>query len=144
MFNNSRHAKGSDILERVIRMLISNYNNIVIYSFGQKKRPGFISDFDLYIESATQSQIIKLYNKSSIFISTSREEGFGLTGLESMACRCALVSTKTNGIKEYANSENAILCDIDVIYNTRKVEAKQKGLVVFTLIASFQVLILLL
>ncbi len=89
--------------------------NLSSYSFGQKKRPAFISDFDLYIESATQSQIIELYNKSSIFISTSREEGFGLTGLESMACRCALVSTKTNCIKDDANSENAILCDIDDI-----------------------------
>lgn len=44
---------------------------------------------------------------------SSLEEGFGLPGLEAMACGCALVSTSYKGVLEYAiDSVNALLSPI--------------------------------
>ena len=132
-------VKGSDILEHVIIKLIIQYPDIVVNAFGKYHKPKFLRDKDLYIYSANTEQIVDIYNNSAIFITTSREEGFGLTGLESMACGCALVTTKTNGSKEYTNFNNSVLCDIDdvdEIYNAvidlinnneKRIEIAKKG-----------------
>ena len=47
-----------------------------------------------------------------IYLSPSWNEGFGLTGAESMMCGCALVSTATDGAREYATDDTAFLCDV--------------------------------
>ena len=51
---------------------------------------------------------------------TSVKEGFGLPGLEAMACGCALVTTDFDGAKEYAvNNKNALVSpikDVDAMY----------------------------
>jgi len=47
-----------------------------------------------------------LYNQSSIFLHTSNNEGWGLPPMEAMACGCALVAYRNNGILEYAKHEN--------------------------------------
>ena len=58
-------------------------------------------------------QIAELNNKSLIFMCTSLKEGFGLPGLEAMACGCALVSSMYEGVMEYAiNGVNALLSPI--------------------------------
>ncbi|NLQ06430.1 glycosyltransferase family 4 protein [Cylindrospermopsis raciborskii] len=41
-------------------------------------------------------------NQSDIFIVTSWWEGFGLPGLEAMACGCAVITTRNGGCNEYA------------------------------------------
>lgn len=104
-------TKGPDILEGTIKGLKYKYKNLKIYSFGAFEKPEFLNENDIYIQNASPSQVSELYNSSSVFLSTSREEGFGLTGLEAMACGCALVTTKTNGAMEYANVSNSILCN---------------------------------
>ena len=52
-------------------------------------------------------------NDSSVFLCTSRFEGFGLTGLESLFCGCEFVTTDCGGIREYASEKNAVICKID-------------------------------
>lgn len=56
---------------------------------------------------------VKNDNKCSIFLCASVEEGFGLTGAESLATGCALVSTKYKGVYEYARDKyNALLVPV--------------------------------
>jgi hypothetical protein len=56
-----------------------------------------VSDFEL----------VRLYNKASVFVSLARFEGFGLYGLEAMACGAAVV---TSPCLEYAEHlENAFV-----------------------------------
>ena len=43
-----------------------------------------------------------ILNYASIFICSSINEGFGLTGAESMACGCALATTSYPAVFEYA------------------------------------------
>jgi glycosyltransferase involved in cell wall biosynthesis len=45
--------------------------------------------------------IEKVYNDSSIFLSPSCSEGFGLPAAEAAACGCAVVATQNGGIQEY-------------------------------------------
>ncbi|MCK4640553.1 MAG: glycosyltransferase family 4 protein [Candidatus Marinimicrobia bacterium] len=43
----------------------------------------------------------ELYNKSKVFLHTSRLEGWGLPVMEAMACGCAIVACKNRGVMEY-------------------------------------------
>jgi glycosyltransferase involved in cell wall biosynthesis len=71
-----------------------------------------LSDFDMrffkVIKPHSDEEIADVYNKSSIFISSSWWEGFGLPGLEAMACGCAVITSDSGGVKEYADNENSI------------------------------------
>ena len=58
----------------------------------------------------SDQELATLLQKTDIFIVTSHWEGFGLPGLESMACGCTLISTQNGGCNEYAIDEvNCIL-----------------------------------
>lgn len=62
---------------------------------------------------ASQKETVDIYNTVSIFVCGTIKEGFGLTGLEAMACGAALVSTDYQGVREYAeNGKNALLSPI--------------------------------
>jgi glycosyltransferase involved in cell wall biosynthesis len=100
-------------LQTFIDMFInlgSEYKNMIdnIYIISHDD----LSDFDLrcfkIIKPNSDEEISNIYNKSSIFISTSWWEGFGLPGLEAMACGCAVITTDSGGVKEYANDKNVV------------------------------------
>lgn len=48
-----------------------------------------------YYRNPTIEQLVELYCNSDIFIFPSLEEGWGLTPIEAMACKCAVVGTRT-------------------------------------------------
>jgi len=55
-------------------------------------------------------KLSQLYHSADIFLWPSRYEGFGLPPLEAMACGCAVISTDTGAIREYAcDGENVII-----------------------------------
>lgn len=87
------------------------------------------SDPTLVIESkvpheismpATDEDLVNCYQNSSVFVSTSHLEGFGLPPLEAMACGTAVVTTDSGGINEYAiNGENCLIVpvgNVEAIY----------------------------
>jgi len=99
-------ASGLEVLKRVQ----SRFPKVEIVLFGMGLRPEFDLEF-LYFRNPEQAELGRLYAASHVFLSTSREEGFGLTGLEAMACGCALVSTRNGGNEDYCrDGQNALLC----------------------------------
>ena len=58
-------------------------------------------------------QVADTLNQSRVFLCPSRQEGFGLTGLESIFCGCVLVTTDCYGIREYADENNTFMCHVD-------------------------------
>ncbi|MCT3339047.1 glycosyltransferase family 4 protein [Lacticaseibacillus paracasei] len=56
----------------------------------------------------------KVYNQSAIFLSTSENEGWGLTAMEAMACGAALISTRNGGVLDFTEDKvSAVLVPSD-------------------------------
>ena len=105
------NRKGLKTLIPVIEKLHNKYEDLIFRSFGAFEHPQDLPDYVEYYPFASTDTVCKLYNSSAIFVCSSYEEGYGLTGAESMACGCALVTTNTNGSREYATDKNAAICN---------------------------------
>ena len=83
--------------------------------FGVDDRPKDLPDWIEYHCNPTQAVLAnKIYNKSSIFLCTSRIEGFALPPAEAMACGCAVVSTDCGGNRDFSiDRETALLSPPD-------------------------------
>ncbi len=125
MLNHRLPNKGSVYGIEAIKMLKVDYPQLKAFLFGTCKRPADLPEWISYTQNASEEDLLKIYNSASVFISPVINEGFGLTGAESMACGCALVSSDYGAVHEYAvNGKNAILCpvkDANALYrNTKK------------------------
>lgn len=108
--------KGSQDAIQVLNKVKKLHSDLHVEMFGGCEKPTNLPAWINYTKNATQDQLLEIYNNSSIFLCTSWSEGFGLTGAESMFCGCALVTTDTLGVREYADENNSIICqprDID-------------------------------
>ena len=56
----------------------------------------------VFFNNPPQDELARIYSSASVFISPSWFEGFGLPGLEAMACGVPVVTTDSGGIREYA------------------------------------------
>ena len=111
MLYHSDERKGCKYgLEAIFKLKIK-YPSLHVELFGSPNRPDDLPDWINYTKNATEDEVVNILNNSSIFICSSLIEGFGLPGIESMACGCALVTTKCIGILEYANDGNALLIE---------------------------------
>ncbi|HVP36194.1 MAG TPA: glycosyltransferase family 4 protein [Terriglobales bacterium] len=71
--------------------------------------PGWVE----FYKNPLQEEIPQIYNSCSIFLHSSRSEGWGLPPAEAMACGCALVASNSQGVLEYAiHQETALVSDI--------------------------------
>lgn len=105
--------KGFKYAWEAIGKLKNIYNDLEVYMFGVPRRPKNFPQWVHYKQKASKYEVVEIYNKIQVFLCASIEEGFGLTGLEAMACGAALVSTEYLGVKEYAeNNKNALLSEI--------------------------------
>ena len=76
------------------------YPNMKLILFGQ--RPADSAIYDEIYENISGDDVRRYYNSLDLFISTSWQEGFGLPGLEAMACGIPLITTDSGGIEDYA------------------------------------------
>ncbi|MGJ3242024.1 MAG: glycosyltransferase [Opitutales bacterium] len=71
----------------------------------------------------TQRRVAEILRRSDIFVDFSSYQAFGRTGLEAMACGCAVIVPKAGGASEYAvDEENCLMID------TALVDSLQAGL----------------
>ena len=105
--------KGCDVALKIIYKLKEHYPDFEAFLFGAPKRENEWPEWIHYIEKAKPEEVADTMNHARVFLCTSRQEGFGLTGLESIFCGCVLVTTDCRGIREYASQKNAYLCGVD-------------------------------
>ena len=98
--------KGTSDGMEALRIVIDARPDIEVCLFGAMQ-PEFPGDF---IPSPSRESVGSLLKESSVFVCSSWEEGFGMPGLEAMACGAALATTDTKGSRDYAfDGETALV-----------------------------------
>ncbi len=90
-----------------IKIIRATSQQLELVVFGEKMedpKPLFDSagfEFE-YHYRPTGAKLRELYSSCDIYLCPSWHEGLGMPGMESMACRSALVTTDTGGSRDYA------------------------------------------
>lgn len=101
--------KGYEDGLKAFEMVKKRIPNLKLVLFGLKKGDNIprYSEFHL---NPSKTELNNIYSKSDVFIFPSRNEGWGLTPLEAMACKCAVVGTNTGAVKEIGiNGKNMLI-----------------------------------
>jgi len=77
--------------------------------FGPGAKPKSLPPWIEYKANVDSETLVQVYNSASIFLSSSIAEGFAFPPAEAMACGCAVVTTDSGGICEYAEHERTTL-----------------------------------
>jgi glycosyltransferase involved in cell wall biosynthesis len=63
------------------------------------------------VRPKSDQELVDFYHRAQLYVSSSWYEGFGLPGLEAMACGTPLVTTNSGGVMEYAkHGQNCLVC----------------------------------
>lgn len=112
LYHKKEH-KGVKYALQALQYLHDIYPDLEVYMFGVFEYNDKSLPWIHYTRRASQKQTVDIYNKTRIFICATVEEGYGLTGLEAMACGNVLVSTNYSGVREYARNEyNSLLSPV--------------------------------
>ena len=105
--------KGAQYAIKTIQLLQKKYKDLRVYVVSTNNRPNDLPDCCVFLKDLSAEEVAAVNNKVRVFMCSSIEEGFGLPGLEAMACGCALASSKYQGVLEYAiDGKNALLAPI--------------------------------
>lgn len=100
--------KGTKYGIKALEILKINNPELEAVLFGVAARPTDLPDWINYYEN--YQNIPSLYNKASIFIGPSNQEGCALPPMEAMYSGCAVVCTAIDGHADYAfDNETALL-----------------------------------
>lgn len=111
--NNPR--KQSEMGIQIANKLKDMYPELEIMMFGVDI-PNSLDNVDRFriYNNASIKELRKIYKQSMVYFMPSNKEGWGLTGMEAMACGAAVVSVDNGGIWEYADQKSAVIVDNDV------------------------------
>jgi glycosyltransferase involved in cell wall biosynthesis len=110
--------KGLDLLMEIFKIVADKNKewNLIIIGDGPDKEKLKQQIIDLNLEDRVElkkftSKVIECYLDASLFVSTSRWEGFGLVITEAMECGLSVIAFENSGPKEIINNngENGIL-----------------------------------
>ena len=111
LYHESPH-KGLKNAFKVLDKLKQKYPDLKVIMFGKFPKPE-LPNWITYYKGASQKKTVEIYNSVKFFLCSTIEEGFGLTGIEAMACGACLVSTDYRGVREYAvNNYNSLLSPV--------------------------------
>jgi glycosyltransferase involved in cell wall biosynthesis len=67
-----------------------------------------------YTVRPSDAELNVLYNRATMFVQTSRHEGFGLPIIEAMAAGCPVITTDSHGNRDFCIDEvNCLVVDVD-------------------------------
>ena len=118
MVRPSTPRRNAAITMAILKYVSQKYGDrIRVEIFGVNDNDSNLKKLDLDFtfinhELCTQREVAELLRKSDIFVDFSTYQAFGRTGLEAMACGCAVILPKKGGVSEYArHNENCLLVD---------------------------------
>lgn len=87
------------------------YPDVKMIMFGKPEfaeKPEYID----YYRDPKPERLVNIYQQSDIFLFPAREEGWGLTVIEAMACGCAVVGTRAGALLEIGgDGERALISE---------------------------------
>lgn len=87
---------------QALKKVKDQYPDMRVVMFGTCRRASSIPGWVEYHRNPPQDFIVEeIYNRSSIFLSSSRAEGFALPPAEAACCGCAIVATDSGGIRDF-------------------------------------------
>ncbi|TRM80172.1 hypothetical protein DJ524_08465, partial [Sulfolobus sp. D5] len=106
--------KGAEVAIRTLNLLSKylDFTAVVIdHGVLEKFRNEIRFKYEAY-KPVSREKLVELYNSASVFLFTSKLEGYGLPPLEAMACGTPVVMTDNVGSRAYAvNGYNALVDD---------------------------------
>lgn len=112
LYHRDEH-KGLKYSFKSLEILKQRYPDLRVEMFGAYKAPINLPEWYNFSLNVSPEELCNIYNRCSIFMCSSVNEGFGLTGAESMACGCAFVTTGYQGVYEYAiDGVNALISPV--------------------------------
>jgi len=101
--------KGTHDTVQALTKVKESFPEIKAWAFGPKPIHG-LPDWVDFHKHPSDTQLRDMYDRTSIFVTASHYEGWGLPGAEAMASGAALVSTDHGGVRAYASdNETALL-----------------------------------
>lgn len=95
---------------KAFEMARKKNKNLKLTMFGIQKLKFKTPEYVQFVENPSRNEIINLYAKNDIFIFPSKAEGWGLTVVEAMASKCAVVATNSGCIIDIGeNEENCLI-----------------------------------
>lgn len=112
--NNWEPRKNFDFFVNLAKRLPEAQINIVgNASWTQKRKSG--SNIKFLGRIANPSQLSGIYTNADVYINASREETFGMTTIEAMACGTPVIVNNTTALPEVVTSDTGLIVDIDNI-----------------------------
>lgn len=111
MLYHTAEYKGFNDGIKAVAAARKSISDIRLALFGARnRRPSNIGlDFEYY-QNASPATLRGIYSTCDVFVCPSWYEGFGLPGLEAMACKAALATTDNGGGRDYAvHNETALV-----------------------------------
>lgn len=110
---NPHIQKGAPMAVRVLRRVRSELPELDAVAFGSGAPDMKLPHWLDYRRDPPREELVgDVYNRSRVFLGTSRLEGFGLPPIEAMACGAALACTDNGGSAEYAfHGETALVSE---------------------------------
>lgn len=120
MLNHTLQKKGVTYGLKSFEKVHEKFPNTELKMFGMCSSEG-LPEYVEYYQNPVPEFLVKLYCEADIFIFPSLEEGWGLTPLEAMACKCAVVGTNTGFVLDIGRDRYNMLIsdagDIDAMAN---------------------------
>ena len=106
MLYNPFYIKGAAEGIRALELARNTFPGLQAVLFGIFPKPKELPGWIEYQHDPPQEELVGgIYNGSSIYLCPSWHEGFGLPPAEAMACGCAVVSTDSEGVRDFAEHE---------------------------------------
>lgn len=117
------NSKGVDVLLQAMHIILRKYpeQQLIIVGDGPELSSLLetvqhlqISHRVTFVGAITHQSLADFYNQASIMILPTREEGFGLTLIEALACECAVIASDIPAIHDIiTHEETGLIVDVD-------------------------------
>jgi len=104
--------KGFETIREVMTLVSRENPNASLVTFGNQGTPLDLPFQHMHLNQVPDETLRTMYSRAGVFLQASKHEGFGLPPLEAMACGLPVVTTDTQGGREFCiHGETALVGD---------------------------------